>query len=621
MSETLFPVTDLIRRKYQTILTISSLALCVGLTIYVLLLSEDLGIRITKIMVEGRLTSGFSIVFSNFLVFIGILLIITTIVVFSFMIFVAISRRKNDIGLMKAAGCPNNMIFGFFMTELIIISLCGCTLGVILGILAKQLSFFITAFFGNQILKGQINYWLPFLTFIFFFTLALILGAKPILDVTKIKPSTTISNYHKFGWTNNPASNIVQGSRFSIRIALRSLFRRKSATIRIIICLTTVFTLVTISVAGGIIADQTTKSWVSAAIGEDIILLGNTETIKQYETLLSSFYKGTEQSDYDYLDDENFLNEKLLNDLAEVPGVITLEKRLILNARVTEVPGEIFDLETATIISVGDSRKADSLVVGVEPNKVLNKWFIEGRFIKENKSEAVIGDSLANTIFSFPLNQSIMISGNVFSVTGICIDPINNGNVTFIPLKYLQDAVGKQESNVVLLRINPASHAETLSQVERLLVNENSRFAILDLGEVLRRNLLFLDQIWSTIRFLPLLIIVAACFCLIGYFVLSIEEQGKEFGIMRAIGMRNNKIIIIILEQSLIILLSSFVLGVSVGILVTVMILVPQPVITGYTILEISGWLLASSFILLISSLYPALRFTRKPIFVTIGET
>ena len=150
--------------------------------------------------------------------------------------------------------------------------------------------------------------------------------------------------------------------------------------------------------------------------------------------------------------------------------------------------------------------------------------------------------------------------------------------------------------------------------------NENSQFAILDLREILKKNLLFLDQIWSTIRFLPLLIIVAACFCLIGYFVLSIEEQGKEFGIMRAIGMRNNKIIVVILEQSLIILLSSFAVGVSVGILVTVLILVPQPVITGYTILEISGWLLTSSLVLLISSLYPALRFSRKPILEAMDE-
>jgi ABC-type lipoprotein release transport system permease subunit len=62
------------------------------------------------------------------------------------------------------------------------------------------------------------------------------------------------------------------------------------------------------------------------------------------------------------------------------------------------------------------------------------------------------------------------------------------------------------------------------------------------------------------------------------------------------------------------VLLSSYAAGVVFGIIVTLLILIPEPVITEYTVFEIAGWLmiaLATTFIL---SLYPATRFSRKTV-------
>ncbi|MEM2994735.1 MAG: hypothetical protein QXI91_01790 [Candidatus Bathyarchaeia archaeon] len=66
MSETFFPINDLMRRKTQTTLTIISLTLSVASTLFLLLSSDKIGFGIS-LMVEGKLTAGFSTVLSQFI--------------------------------------------------------------------------------------------------------------------------------------------------------------------------------------------------------------------------------------------------------------------------------------------------------------------------------------------------------------------------------------------------------------------------------------------------------------------------------------------------------------------------------------------------------------------------
>ena len=45
------------------------------------------------------------------------------------------AQRTRDFGLMKAAGCPNSLVGGYFMTELLMTSFMGCILGIVFGFL------------------------------------------------------------------------------------------------------------------------------------------------------------------------------------------------------------------------------------------------------------------------------------------------------------------------------------------------------------------------------------------------------------------------------------------------------------------------------------------------------
>jgi ABC-type antimicrobial peptide transport system permease subunit len=619
MSETSFPINDLLRRKLQTGLTIASLTLCVALTVYLLLFGENIGFEISQVA-EGKLTAGFSMVFSQFIFFIALLIVVTGAVIASFMIFVMMSQRSKDIGLMRASGCPNDLIFGYFMTELLIITFASCFIGVIFGTLADYASIGLFNFLGFQISQKPINFWLVLFVFVLFFVLTIIFGVKPILDVTKVEPAKAISPTYHFGLSKEPGFKVISKSSFTFKIALRSLFRRKSATIRIVLCLATVFTLITVAIAGGIITDQTTKSWVEKAVGRDIILIAHQDMCSQYKSLLSRFHEAGESSQFNYTEEEYLVSENLLNQLNAMSG-IHVDARLVIEAHVKEVPGVIIDPETTTTSSVGDEREGESLIVGVEPENVLGEWFIEGEFLETNKEwEVTIGDSLAQKMFSKPLNQSMLFYGRIFDVAGVCLDPINNGNVTYVSLQVLKNAMDVSKPNIVMVRVDSVNRADVLDKIKTVVEDVYPKFRVCELNEVLDENLSFLDHIWSTIMFLPLLSLISASLCLIGYVVLAIAEQRRELGVLRALGIKPKTVTKIVSEQSFIVLLSSFGAGVSIGIILTLLILISEPIITSYTVLEIAGWLLIGLLVVFVSSLYPTIKFARKPILEIMNQ-
>ncbi|MEM3673680.1 MAG: FtsX-like permease family protein [Candidatus Bathyarchaeia archaeon] len=249
------------------------------------------------------MTASFSKIFLQFMYFIGALIFIVGVVIVSFTAFVMMSQRTRDIGLMKAAGCPNNLIFGYFLTELLIMAFLSCLFGVLLGVLADFASASLLGNFGTQVPQTLVDVWLLVQVFLLFFVLAMIFGLKPVLDATKIEPAKTISPTQYFGLTKAPEFKAIKKS-LVVKIASRSLFRRKSATIRIVLCLTVVFILATITITGGIIADQTTKNWVEKAVGRDTLLIGHREVCSQYKLLLSKFYENKAVPQFTYTDEK-----------------------------------------------------------------------------------------------------------------------------------------------------------------------------------------------------------------------------------------------------------------------------------------------------------------------------
>jgi ABC-type antimicrobial peptide transport system permease subunit len=403
------------------------------------------------------------------------------------------------------------------------------------------------------------------------------------------------------------------------RLAGRGLIRRKSATFRIAASLIVVFVLATVAIAGGIIANQTTRSWVEKAIGRNVIAIGHQEMCIQYEHLLSKFQEANESSDFNYTLEKYQLPKNLSEKLNSL-RLDDIDARIILEEQVQELPGYMFD-PNGTTYSVGDSHVDTSLVVGIDPKKAVNNWFMDGTPLKEaDDLTAMVGDSLAQKIFTSPLNQSIIVHTHFFGVASVCLDPLNNGKVVYVPIESLKTATNISEPNLILVRVNTDNHLETLNQIKAAVKSVNPEFDAIELNEVLDKNLGFLNYVWSTMMLLPLFSLVAASLCLIGYVILAIAEERREFGVLRALGASPIAVIKIVSVQLLTVLLSCFAAGVSLGIILTLMILIPEPIVTTYTVLEIAGWLLAALTVMFLLGLYPAVRFSKRPLLEAISN-
>ncbi len=624
MSETAFPVNDLLRRKLQTGLTIVSLTACVASTLFLLIFGDQVGFGLSSITQE-TLTSGTSVVFSQFLFFVGGLIFAVGAIIVSYIVFLLMAQRTRDFGLMKATGCPNSLVFGYFFTELLSITFVGCVLGVVLGIAIDYLVINLNIF---QVYNKAPNLWFIPLVFIVFFAFALIFGAKPIFDAAKMSPIKAISpvQYFKLGKGNQFKPLSKKG--LLIRIASRGLFRRKTATLRIALFLSVVFTLLTVSIAGGIIAKDTSMSWIDQAIGKNMLLIAHSEMANQYIGLLQTFSGAKVNQDFDYSRPEYAITSDILSELTQIEGINNVDVRLIWRSEVQEISGYKIDLSTLTTIKIGDNRQGTSLIVGINPDTAINVPYTTGNFLNSSSSSnAVVGDSISyslyrpyqtilaankSTVIGDPLLESIKIQNSTFKISGISLDPLNNGNVTYIPLDKLKDMTGINNPNVVLIKVDENSYESTVSQILTTAGNASPNLIAVELNPILEENKGFLSSLWSVIMSLPAFALSSAVLCLISFHLITIDEQRQEFAILRATGGKPKTILAIIAIQSLIILFSSFAIGTSIGTIITIFILTENPVLSAYTILAISGWLLAAITIMFLLSLYPATRFSKK---------
>lgn len=612
-AETFFPINDLTRRKLQTGLIIAGQALCVASTLFVLSLSSRAGFGALATN-QNKLTAGFAVVFSEFIILAEILVFVVGIVTISFLMHTMMSQRTKDIGLIKAAGCPNDVVFGYFMNEVVMVTLASCSLGVILGIAVDYISSNLLVNTSMEATQWQINPFAILVTFAAYVLISLIVGVRPILAANKVSPAVALSPTFSLGLSRESDFKGAAKAGLTAKIAIRSLVRRRSTSFQILLCLTIVFILVTVSVAGGIIANETTTNWVERAVGKKVLLIAQSEMTAQYESLMSRFYTGSPERQFNYTDPKYLASDQLLANLTQM-AELKIDPRLMIESQINEVEGFNFGQQTSETTIIGDHRVGTSLIVGVEPQDVLSQWVLNGNFLTENQnSDAVIGDTLAAEMFDQPLNQSLTLSKNLLQIEGVCVDPINNGNVTYVSLETLQSIVGISKPNIILVQIaDQANRTEVLDDLQKTVNATDPGFQVSELDVVLNKQAGFLDYLWSEVMILPILSLAAATLCMVGYVTMVTDDQREEFGILRAVGAEPRTIVKIVMTQSSLILLSSWAAGLALGIMTAVVVLVPDPFFAGSTVVEISAWLLAALAVLLVSSLYPALRFVRKP--------
>ncbi len=611
MVKTSFPLHDLFRRRSQTGLVLACLTLSVASTLFLLLFSSRVGVGLTSVD-ENVLTIGLSRVFGQIVRFVTVLVFVVGAVLVSFTVLLMMTQRTRDFGLIKAAGCPNDLLFAYYETELFTVTVVGCMLGVAVGAGADVLS----SLLWFQVYNNPPNFWFVPFVFIAFLILALVFGTKPIGDAVKISPLAAISTVHYYGLTSPGVAKPFTKSNLTAKVALRSLYRRKTASLRIVLLLSVVFTLLTVSIGGGIIAEGTSISWVQTASGQNIIAVANENMASQYRSMLSAFAGGVVNQNFNYSSPTLTIPESVIEQLRAVQGVSTVDPRLILKEHLIEKGNFTFAPDSSATLPVGRNRQGDFIVIGVNPANLTTSWHTQGRFLNNwNESNIVVGEWMAQNFFEQPLVQSVMIQQKQLFVVGVCVDPIENGKVAYVPIQVLEGLTGMFSPNLVFLGLtSSADRSQTLTEINRIVSSADLGLEAFSLEETVQDNVDFLGSAWSTIMLLPLFSLGSAALCLVGYVSLAVEEQRQEFGFMRAVGAKPRTVRNIVAIQSIVVLLSSLGFGLSLGTITTLLVLMQHPLVTSFTIAEISVWLFGTLAGMFLLSLIPALRLARTPL-------
>jgi ABC-type antimicrobial peptide transport system permease subunit len=202
-----------------------------------------------------------------------------------------------------------------------------------------------------------------------------------------------------------------------------------------------------------------------------------------------------------------------------------------------------------------------------------------------------------------------------FNIVGICVDPLNNGFVTFVPIQTLENSSGISSPNLLLVTFkNSADQAAAVAQIKSLLQNADPSLGLFQLSNIVEKDTNFLASNWQTIMIMPFFALGAAALCMVSYMMLAVDEQHQEFGVLRAVGAKPRFVVSVLALQSAVLLLSSFGIGISLGTIITMLILIQQPIVTSFTILEIAGLLSVALAGIQLLSLYPAFKLARASV-------
>ena len=145
---------------------------------------------------------------------------------------------------------------------------------------------------------------------------------------------------------------------------------------------------------------------------------------------------------------------------------------------------------------------------------------------------------------SDPLLESITFQNTTFPIVGICVDPLNNGQVAYVPIDQLENATGISNPNLLIIKRNGSIDRQAaIAQINSTIQAADPDLQVFDLSGIVQQNTNFLSSTWQTIMLLPLFTLASAALCLVGYMMLAVDEQRQEFGILRAVGAKPRIII------------------------------------------------------------------------------
>lgn len=583
MSSLDFALKDIYRKKDTTIPYLLIIVLVIALTEFLIYFTSSFGLNMvisTSLKNTYFFTGAINLVYKEFISLVLVLVIILSIVVVVVITTTLIIHKKRDIAIMKALGTLPGKLYSFYLLEAFIIFILGFILGWILGL--TSFGIFTLIMF---LLKVPINFQIDwFYTPIIF--ISCILGIFFVTGYALRKIGTqkiikTFSADIPYNFNAKKRLSLVpkwlSKLGFNLKISVINNIRRKGEFRRYIIVFSLISLIIFTLGLGTIVLTSSSQEWIRKSQGENIVVIGHKDVVYNYSLMYKMFSNPRIIVDEDTInltDTKYIFNFSDINNLETIDDIEKIDERLINFYDVEELDGHIIiDGEYKT---VGKQRTGNFPIIGVNPEKIIQNFELEGRFFTNDDSFAnmAIGDGLAYNFFEYPLDQYLEIRGlnKTFrpGICGVLIDSFFNGYAGYIGLNESRELLNftYDEINLIILKLKSGSYDIIIDEIINITNNLGPDFIHLKLDAIFKKNIDFLFNL-SLYPIVLILIIAFVSLLILNFYQRGgIIEKAKDFLIMRAIGSKNKSLKKILFLESLFIIIPALLLCLGIGMII-----------------------------------------------------
>jgi len=578
-----FALKDIYRKKDTTIPYLLIIVLVIALTEFLIYFTSSFGLNMvisTSLKNTYFFTGAINLVYKEFISLVLVLVIILSIVVVVVITTTLIIHKKRDIAIMKALGTLPRKLYSFYLLEAFIIFILGFILGWILGL--TSFGIFTLIMF---LLKVPINFQIDwFYTPIIF--ISCILGIFFVTGYALRKIGTqkiikTFSADIPYNFNAKKRLSLVpkwlSKLGFNLKISVINNIRRKGEFRRYIIVFSLISLIIFTLGLGTIVLTSSSQEWIRKSQGENIVVIGHKDVVYNYSLMYKMFSNPRIIVDEDTInltDTKYIFNFSDINNLETIDDIEKIDERLINFYDVEELDGHIIiDGEYKT---VGKQRTGNFPIIGVNPEKIIQNFELEGRFFTNDDSFAnmTIGDGLAYNFFEYPLDQYLEIMGlnKTFGpdICGVLIDSFFNGYAGYIGLNESRELLNftYDEINLIILKLKSGSYNIILDELINITNNLGPDFIHLKLDAIFKKNIDYLFNL-SLYPIILILIIAFVSLLILNFYQRGgIIEKAKDFLIMRAIGSKNKSLKKILFLESLFIIIPALLLCLGIGMII-----------------------------------------------------
>jgi len=221
---------------------------------------------------------------------------------------------------------------------------------------------------------------------------------------------------------------------------------------------------------------------------------------------------------------------------------------------------------------------SSAIIVGVQPDKeksitIISNSISKGRYL-ENENEILLSKKLAQKL-NVEIGDKVVlmvsdvdgnISSELFRVVGLYESPYSEFDKLHVYI-VIQDAqkILKLDDKVIEFAIIVKDSKYVNHVKERLVQKLGDLYEVLTYADVAPFISIMLDIYYQMIWIYYLIFGVAVCFGVINIMLMSVFERVREFGVLKAIGMKNKDIFLLIMTESFIIGVLGTIIGLALG--------------------------------------------------------